>query len=173
MERATRLPARLLVPLAALLIWLAAPPGAGQAALSNCGTQSNVFSGRGYDPSGYQPRGTEAEIDVDVGALCQSGNGPDTFTTSWVMLADQTNGYAQVGHMFKNFGSNNHRFFYEYDEGPSGFTRVFWGNPVFGNHHNFRVSRFASDGHIHFIVEDNNPPSPGETDLDRFKSGTG
>ena len=135
-----------------------------------CGIQDPTFSGRGYNPT-YNVRGVEAEIDVRSGVLCQSGNGPDTFFTSWVMIANGGgSGYAQVGHMFKNFGTN-HRFFYEYDVGPGGFTRVFWGSPVFGNHHNFRASRSTSDGHVHFTVEGNNPPGsvPGETNFDPFQ----
>lgn len=150
-----------------LIFVIVRPPHAADAALPTCGSQTAHFSGRGYDPSGYRPRGAEAEIDVNAGALCAGGSGPATFFTSWVMLGSGGNGYAQVGHMFKNFGSNNHRFFWEYDRTGSGsFTRVFWGNPVFGNHHNFRASRHTSDGHIHFTVEGNNPPAGAETNFD-------
>jgi hypothetical protein len=151
------------------------PIGSAEAAVT-CGIQDPTFSGRGYDPSGYQPRGAEAEVDIRSGVLCQGGSGPDTFFTSWVMIANQaSSGYAQVGHMFKNFGSVSHRFFYEYDVGPGGFTRVFWGTPVFGNHHNFRASRSTSDGHIHFTVEGNNPPGsvPGETNFDPLVAWSG
>jgi len=151
-----------------LLYLVATPVGSAQAAVS-CGIQSATHSGRAYDPSGYRVRGAEAEIDVRSGVLCQGGNGPDTFATSWVMMVrGDLTGYAQVGHMFKNTGTS-FRFFYEFDrQSSTPFTRVFWGNPVSGNHHNYRAARNTGDGHIHFTVEGNNPPGGGETPFDPF-----
>lgn len=158
--------------IASMVLVLLTSPSA-DAATQSCGTGAR-FAGRGYNPSNYHPRGAEAEVDIRSGPLCNGGGGPDGFSTSWVMLAGN-NGYAQVGHMFKSFGADNHRFFYEYDidETSGGFTRVFWGNPVFGNHHNFRASRNA-DGHVHFTIEGNNPPSsvPGETNFDPLNAWT-
>jgi len=92
------------------------------------------------------------------------------FSTSWVMIQNDAGmaGYAQVGYMFKNFAAGgNLRFFYEFRQSPAvGFTRVFWGTPVFGNHHNFRASRRTSDGHIVFTVSGNNPPGTAATNFD-------
>jgi hypothetical protein len=167
-QRDPRLGVALTVSLVCAALFVPTP---GSAATQTCG-DAYRFAGRGYNPSGYNPRGAEAEVDVRAGDLCENGNGPDAFTTSWVMLAGN-NGYAQVGHMFKNFGADNHRFFYEFDIDTTsgGFTRVLWCNPVFGNHHNFRASR-NSDGHVHFTVEGNNPPGSAETTFDPLNAWT-
>jgi len=152
------------------------PITTAEAALANCGSAGQHFSGRIFNPSGYQSRGSEAEIDIRSGPLCESGNGPSTFSTSWVMLQNDEGmgGYAQVGHFFKNFGQENHRFFYEFRRSTAvSFTRVLWGDPVFGNHHNFRASRRTSDGHVVFTVEDNNPPGAAETNFDPLNAWPG
>lgn len=149
------------------LLYLGVTSVSGAQAAVSCGIASQSHAGRIYDPT-YSARGAEAEIDVRSGVLCQGGSGPATFATSWVMMVrGDLTGYAQVGHMFKNFGSGNFRFFYEYDkDGPTNLTRVFWGNPVSGNHHNYRAARQTGDGHIHFTVEGNNPPGGAETPWD-------
>ena len=63
-------------------------------------------------------------------------------------------GYAQIGYLDKNWGTE-HRFFWEWVEGGSGSSGLhtgIWGTPVINGNYNFKVSRYPADGKIHLLL---------------------
>jgi hypothetical protein len=122
---------------------------------TSCGSNIHVFAGRSFNPPGYESHGARANVLRTASPdLCTSGQTTDS--SVWVMLAGDgtSDGYAQIGYIYKNYGSDANRFFYEWRKTSGGsFVQVMFGTPVHGDTYDFRASRYDTDGHIHLILD--------------------
>jgi hypothetical protein len=131
-----------------------------KAATAGCGTAQARFVGRTFDPSGYEPWGAQANITRRVHPdLCTSGAATDS--SVWAMLAGDgpTSQYAQIGFIYANYLSTPLEFFWEYSKcSGCAFGQHFWGQPGLDVQKNYKVLRFASDGHLHMILDNTQAP---------------
>ena len=92
---------------------------------------------------------------------------------------ESDDGWAQIGYLHKNQGVA-YRFFLQWTEAVDpntglalGLVERIWGDPLEPSVHNFKVSRYDSDQHIHLLLDDAPPTCPGcagdsVTDFDPF-----
>lgn len=182
MKRPTRM-----VTFVALCLMLVSSPGMSAQArpdAQNCvpdGMDPPVFhTGRGFDSSSYKVRGAKADITLRDGALCIPNPTSDTSVSTWVMVRgrDSTFRYAQIGYRQHRFFQNPNwvtvkEYFIQYINCSSLFgcygtsndlVDEAWGTPVAGQTHNFKVSRWNSDSHIHLLFDGSSPSCPPACD---------
>ena len=119
-------------------------------------------SGATNNPATFEPWGARAEVlRPDAPSLCGTGPNGGEDSSVWVMLAGDGNGnqYAQIGYIWKNYGSGANRFFWEWSEGAGNdeFSQEFWGEATAGQTYDMRASYYPSDGYIHLILDGAQP----------------
>jgi hypothetical protein len=129
-------------------------------------------------------RGAIATIYDRSGSACTPSSPGDSFSSSWLMLQDDTGlGYAQIGYDRNDSNPSCHceRYFWEYEEcGACGFVRALWGTPVIDNTVGFKVDWQVNDGKIHIQYDTNLdgiyelPPNNahGDAPITPFNPGT-
>ena len=141
----------LLIALAAA--YLLSPVLSAEAATSNCGSPQYLFTGRLYNPTSgtVRVRGATAYIETKQANLCTS---IFTDVSAWSMVAaDNVLGYAQIGYLHQSSGSAPWRLFWEWTEYGQITYQRYWGSPAIGEQHEYRVSRYDTDGKLHMILD--------------------
>jgi hypothetical protein len=136
-----------------------------------------------YNPTGgsVRVRGTASDISVYPGDLCTSFTA--TMSAAWVMVsADNNSGYAQIGYVHKYNAQLVviRRNFFQWTKDKVTIHTGYWGNPGVGSVHNYKASRYMTDGMIHLLYDDGsagcnaeNPPNCGVTDFDPTQAWSG
>ena len=139
----------------------------------DCGTFGNYFAGRIYNPSGSQPYGARADIErTQSPQFCGSSSNPNA-SSAWSMLAGDAycDGWAQIGYVYKTYGSVFDRFFTQWTKKNAGVTScttvqpttIFWGDPTKGQVYTFQVGRDSTD---HLLHMDKDGTLEDKTDFD-------
>lgn len=148
--RRPRLWVAILCQSAALLVALAGPSATAVASTTCASVDSNYFDGGVNDPVTFQPWGARANVlRPATPNLCGSGPSGEEDSSVWVMLAGDGSDYeyAQIGYIWKNYGSGANRFFLEWSESKGGASsQVFWGDPVTGDTYDMRASYYPRMG---------------------------
>ena len=137
------------------LVFTALPSRPASAEQNTCTTRANRWAGwqNLYDPGNKAPRsGVRANISVYRGAVCNTDQSQNNFSTAWVFLRAPLGfpspvGYVQGGY-FRWYNSAIYTFAEYRVGGQSTFNRFLFTGPAIGSQPDYLVY-VASDSHIY------------------------
>jgi hypothetical protein len=140
------------------VLFLTMLPRVSQAASSSCGAQGNYFDGvNGLGDFSADADGVQSDIEARYPALC-TGTATRFVLGTALIGSDQPsdiNGWAQIGWILDT-DLCCLRFFWQWakDRPQTPLRTAFWGNPELYTRYNFKVTRLATDGHLHMLYLD-------------------
>jgi hypothetical protein len=130
------------------------------AASSTCGSGSKFVGVQLAVGQASSGDGVQSNMEARFPFLCSSISG-ERWSLGTVMISPCCqDAWAQIG-WIRNTTLCCHRFFWQWKKDNLTAKTAYWGNPTVHTRYNFKVTRLASDGHLHmlYLNPDQTPPS--------------